>query len=170
MKKLLIIISILLIFPTVLFATDCAWLLWEYSVTQVPLPKEAGKWSLINALNSRNECLDALVKEYFHLYELVEGSPERKDNGIEEEVLPKLSEIKPIVYCLQWFYHASKSEPVSKECKDLIANMVVMENRDGVNSRSLIHKYKSKKLFFVSKYELWCLPAGVDPKTIGNEH
>jgi hypothetical protein len=78
MKKLLIIISILLIFPTILFAADCAWLLWRYWINPYHLPKLTGIWSLINALNSRNECLDALLKKHIRFYELYLDDPTYK--------------------------------------------------------------------------------------------
>lgn len=169
MKKI-IIISILLIFPSILFAADCAWLLWEYSVTELPLPvypkEPSGSWSLKNALNSRNECLDALLREYFDLYELLAGRPENKDHGIEQEVGPKLKEDEIGSHCFQSFRN---SESVSKGCKDVIIYRV-MDDSKGVKSKHLRHTYKSKELFFINRHEFWCLPVGVDPKTIGNKY
>jgi hypothetical protein len=184
-KKLLIIISILLIFPTTLFAADCAWLLWRYWITTIPY-QPTGSWSLINALNSRNECLDALLKEHIGFYERYLDDP-------TSEVTPKPNETE--LRCLQSFCLASKSEPVSEACKTLITYFVMSRtDKEGIKSKLTlnytdkiilqmrkegktkeeIYEYlkasDNKHLLSISKIEFWCLPPGVDPKTIGNKY
>ena len=84
-----------------MLSADCAWLLWEHwSPMKV---KETGKWSLINALNSRNECLDALLKKHIIFYELY-----LDDNNYEVRPTPD----ETILRCSKLFRLASKSEHV----------------------------------------------------------
>jgi hypothetical protein len=107
--KRIIIISILLIFPRILFA-DSAWLLWQYWTDVLDVYKEKGSWSLINALNSRNECLDALLSEHIRFYERYLDDP-------NYEVIPKPNDIQLI--CLQEFFRASKENQCQRTVRRL---------------------------------------------------
>lgn len=186
--KRIIIISILLIFPRILFA-DSAWLLWRYWTDVLDVYKEKGSWSLINALNSRNECLDALLNEHIRFYESYLDDP-------NYEVIPKPDDVQLI--CLHLFFRASKAEPVSEDCKTVITHFIFRStNKQGINSelrldyadekaRQLLEEARKMqkdgktsdqvnaylkapdfyKKISKSKVHFWCLPVGVDPKTI----
>jgi hypothetical protein len=198
MKKVIFLILLILIFPNILFATDCAWLLWEYSVFFFPVPKEpgTGRWSLINALDSRNECIETLIMKYIDWHKIklkgeddiiIAGKYENKEYGIKEEVSPKLD--KAVLSCLKSFNTAQTediikkyknkeavneptksefSEFMSKACKNILTYNT-MDDTKGIKSKTLRHESESKEAFFITEYEFWCLPASVNPKTIGND-
>jgi len=187
MKKIIIIISILLIFPSILFAADWPWLLWEYWRNPLKM-EDTGSWSLVNALNSRNECLDAVLKEHIEFYK-------RYLDDSTSEVLPKPDETE--LQCIQ-------SSPMSDACKRLLTYFVMgLSDREGIKSKLRWDSYESKearqayekvmqmrkegktseeiKEFYKasgiekvftssSRVQYWCLPVGVDPKTIGNKY
>jgi len=201
----LLIIFILLIFSSVSLAGDSAWLLWQhwgdptaYTTDTSKYPprtvKVPGSWSLINALNSRSECLDALLEEHIRFYKRYEDDP-------TYEVLPKPKESE--LRCIQSFLFASESEPVSKACKELLTYFILRSFKpEGIKSELSLTRYASKEArqayekvmqmrkegktsgeireFYKasgietviesrSKVQHWCLPVGVDPKTIGAE-
>jgi hypothetical protein len=134
MKKLaLVSLMVLLLVGTV----DAAWLLWKHNfvtrrVEGAPrgLSPEGNvdRWELLNAVESRKECVTALQGEHKKTYDgLVSTYP---------------------------------NEPVSQST---LADGISLSISTGAE-KSSGPSAKSTQLYY--EYTFWCLPVGVDPKSI----
>jgi hypothetical protein len=134
MKKLaLVSLMVLLLVDTV----DAAWLLWKHNFVTRRLegaPRglspegNVNRWELLNAVESRKECLAALQGEHKKAYD-------------------GLVSIYP-------------NEPVSQST---LADGISSSISTGAE-KSSGSSAKSTQLYY--EYTFWCLPVGVDPKSI----